>query len=228
MADALIEYGEGVVISSTSSTVPNFIPMTRWIPAINVLQVRSTIEMRGPTANGVSLGDGFQTSNDMITVDAPASIQNSSFLRVEGFQYPSGYSDISASTAGRRYIRFGLMCYPGGNGAIQSCWAAIAVEILTQYANLVSSAGRITAPGAVTNYVGAETYSTTGTGDIGSGCNFAKNFPSSPSFISVQSQNNNAINNTALTWNMQVSGVGIYHLVTATGLVYFYETVTVG
>lgn len=219
----MAEYGEGTVITSTGLVGPVFIPMTRWIPATTVLQIRATVEMRGNSGNA-AIAAGYQTSNDQVNLDAAAFVGN--YLTSEGFLYPTGYMDVSAATAGRQFVRFGLMCQSVTRGIVQSCWGAVSVEILPQYLNLVSSAGRITASGAVTNYIACETANNNGSGIIGAGCNFAKNFPSNPSSITIANQLNGGVNNTGNTWNLQVGGVGIYHGVTASGNVYFYETVT--
>lgn len=128
MASSMTVYGESVVVSAASTTAPNFIPMTHWIRASEVLKARATLEMRGQ-ANSCQINGAFQTSNDQISVNTPTSIiSGGNYLTMENFQYQSAFTDISSSTAGVVWIRFGLQCL-SGNSAVAGCWAAITVDI---------------------------------------------------------------------------------------------------
>lgn len=129
MASSMTVYGEGVVVSSPTNGSPNFIPMTQWIRASEVLNARATLEMRGQS-NSCQINGAYQTSNDQITLSAPTSlIAGGSYLTAEGYQYPTAFQDISASTNGAGWVRFGLQCQPAATGGgVAGCWASLRID----------------------------------------------------------------------------------------------------
>jgi hypothetical protein len=128
MASALMLYGESVVISSTTNGSPNFIPLTQWVRASEVLKARATLEMRGQ-ANSCQISGAYQTSDDQITVGTPTALVASNFLTADGIQFPSTFPDISTATNAKGWVRFGLLCQPASGTAVSGCWASIKVDI---------------------------------------------------------------------------------------------------
>jgi hypothetical protein len=93
--------------------------------------------------------------------------------------------------------------------------------------NPIGSTGRIAAAGQVRVYLGIETANNNGSGIVGVGVDFAKDFPSNPTSFTLGNQSASNVNTTGSTWNLTTSGVGIYHTVTGSGNAYIYETLTV-
>lgn len=97
-----------------------------------------------------------------------------------------------------------------------------------EVAKPLNSTGRIVAAGAVRVYLGVESANNNGSGTIGVGVDFKKDFPSTPSSLTYTNQSSFSVNlGSVATINLTTSGVGIQYTVTGTGNAYVYETLTV-
>lgn len=119
---------QSVIVSSQSTSTAVFIPMTEWIPAGEVAKARYTLEMRG-NSQYCAIAGGYQTSQDRISVDAAAQIGSASYLSADGYDYPTAFTDLSSTMAGKAYVRFGILAKLSSGSNAQGCWASIRVDI---------------------------------------------------------------------------------------------------
>ena len=74
--------------------------------AVEFAKIRATLEMRGKTGN-IEVKFAYQTADSVASPDTGVGV--GSFITADGAGYPSAWADISSITAGKQWIRFGVL-----------------------------------------------------------------------------------------------------------------------
>lgn len=101
-----IDFGWHTVYSNTASPTTAFLPLSEWMDAVTFAKIRATLEMRAKMGN-IEVKFAYQTADSIASPDTAAGI--GSFVTSDGAGYPSAWADISSVTAGKQWIRFGVL-----------------------------------------------------------------------------------------------------------------------
>lgn len=86
-----------------ATTTPKFIPGTPWMAAATVGKVRPTYEVVY-VGTDLVVAFAYQVCNVENSIDSTAAVTT---YNGAGVNYPSAYTDISSTTAGKQLVRFG-------------------------------------------------------------------------------------------------------------------------
>jgi hypothetical protein len=90
---------------STTSTTANYVWLTNWMPAIGLDTVRLATKIRN-LSGSIQIQPAMQVA--LVRTEKPASPTTLDAAQTANGEYCTGDEDVSASTAGKQWVRFGV------------------------------------------------------------------------------------------------------------------------
>lgn len=111
----------------SNSTTYIFFPATPWTSSTDVDFVRDSLETRNMMAGNVmNIAIGYQTCN---TPDSPdAAVALASVRTSDGLTWPVAYTDQSATTNAKQFIRGGYLVKNASDSTVRQAWASGMIE----------------------------------------------------------------------------------------------------
>lgn len=108
-----IELPWTTLVTATTSAPDDFFPLTGWMSAAEVQEVRVTFELRGETSDfrvipAYQRAQVFDTPGDSYDIGTTTTT-------ADGYEYPSQFEDVSSNLNGYDLVRFGFHAL-SGNG----------------------------------------------------------------------------------------------------------------